>query len=374
MASLAPAVFKRGKVYYYRFQLDGCRVERSTREVSRDAAERVAEEAFRVAQLRARGEEPEPVLSELVEMWAKARAGSLEPRTIEGVCRFVRLHMKGIHSLPISQLTTQRVEEARAEYLASGHAKSSANQWMKDLRLLVKWAISCRMLRTMPWSVKPLKAQQKPKPVLPDHLASSWLAKVEELSQGEPAVGQAVRIMLGLGLRVSEASGARWEWLDLQRGTYTPGQTKGREAWPRPVPGWLLEDLRPRAKTFGFICLTREDGPVHPERIRRWMRAACQALGMQRLTPHRLRSTYATLLMESGVPIQDVQQVLGHKDSRTTLGYCKVNMERVVRAQITIADRMGMAGRKSGAPTHEEPRQEPEEVLPGVMRHEDEGE
>ena len=72
-------------------------------------------------------------------------------------------------------------------------------------------------------------------------------------------------------------------------------------------------------------------------------------IGIGDMDDARLRGTYATLLSEEGVPVQDVQRALGHKDVRTTLRYLEVDMQRVARAQIRLAQRLGMGRRESGA-------------------------
>jgi integrase len=86
-------------------------------------------------------------------------------------------------------------------------------------------------------------------------------------------------------------------------------------------------------------------------------------LGIKGLTPHRLRGTYATLLSEMGVPVQDIQKIMRHKDIKTTMAYLETNLERVRKAQNDLAQRTGMARRKSGAPFYADPHQTEERVL-----------
>jgi integrase len=147
--------------------------------------------------------------------------------------------------------------------------------------------------------------------------------------------------MLGMGLRESEASSARWEWLDMVRQSYTPGQTKGREADPVPVPGWLQDYLRPLRRSTGLI-VSHEDGTAFARGFTRSaIREANASVGISNITPHRLRGTFATLLSENGAPIQVVQRVLRHKDVRTTMGYLESDMSSAARAQARIADLCG---------------------------------
>lgn len=186
-----------------------------------------------------------------------------------------------------------------------------------------------------------LKVQKRPRTTLATTTAKTWFAAVDVKTANHPAVGTAIRMMFGLGLRESEAIGARWEWIDWERRTYTPGITKGREAEPVPMPDWLAEHLLPRRADSGLIVLTKTGRRYAPGFSRPVMKAANKAIGIDGLTPHRLRGTFATLLSESGVPIQTIQKVMRHKSAMTTMAYLEKNLDIAVSAQSKIANKIG---------------------------------
>lgn len=338
-----------GSKWHFRGQVAGVRFQRSTGEPLRNRAkaEQIALEAFEAARLRARGEEPEPILRQAVALWIQAHALRKSASHIENVDRFGRCHLGDLGDLNLTQLTTARVEEQLNAFLAS-HAKSYANQWLTYLRMVCKWAVRRRMIRAVPFDVPEIRLKRRPKPLLPTDRVMEFLAKVDRLTLSDPGLALVVRLQLGTGLRPSEARLARWEWVDFERATYTPGDTKGGEAVPRPLPPWLIEHLQLMAKPFGWMVATRKGVPVTPSRLGYLLTRACLTLDLPRLTPHRLRHTYATWLAECGTPIQDIQHILGHKDIHTTIRYLGVDLSRVQRAQLRIADRTGLAGRESG--------------------------
>ncbi len=344
-----PSLIRVGDVWHYRYQLDGRRVQRSTRETVRSRAEAVARDAWEAAKLRARGLEPEPTLRELVGLWERAHVLALSHGHVSLVVRNILRHGGEILDLRISEITTERVEAFRSAYLV-GHARSSANVLMAHLRLLYGWALRRRMIREIPWSVRMLKIQRRPKRMLPLLKTRRWLEEVDALAEREPSIALAIRLMVGMGLRVSEAVSARWEWLDLDRGTYTPGYTKDRGTVERLVPLWLLDDLRGIAKPWGLMVSTRDHHIVTAGRIQRVIDLACESVGIPRLTAHRLRGTYATLLSEAGAPPQDIMVAMGHKDIRTTMRYLEPDQQRVAQAQAVLAERMGIAGGKVAQP------------------------
>lgn len=326
----------------YSFWVDRKRTRRSTRETRIEPAWRVARDAYEAAKLRASGREPEPTLAGLVDQWVQAHRLILSDDHVDGVERWGRLHVASLRDLRLSQITTPLVEQARLAYLET-HSLSSARQWTITLALLFNWAIrDRRMIHERPWRVTAIKPQKAPKPRLDPSKSLAFLEAVDRVSR-DPALRMAIRLMLGLGLRCeSEALRARWDWLDTVRWMYTPGFTKGKEAWERPVPEWLRPALMSAWRPTGYIIPDRRGRLLTRRRIQGALDKACRLAGIARITAHALRHHYATELSESGVPIQDIQRVLAHKDLRTTISYLGVDLSRVVRGQARMAERLGL--------------------------------
>lgn len=333
-------LFRVGRVWHFRYQLDGVRVQRSTRETDRQRAENIANRAFRHARLWARGSREIPTLRELVAQWLVVHEPTASRAHVKVVATFGKLHLHELGEVLIDELSTDRVELTRVKHLET-HAPVSANQWLKVLRLLCNWAVRRGILPAMPFHVRALKLQRKPHALLPVKLVQDWLAAIDAREGDREGVSTAVRLMLGLGLRESETLSARWEWLDVERQLYTPGRTKGKEASPLPVPVWLLDYLMPRRQSSGLILTKANGSPYAAGFTRTAMLAANKAVGAPHITAHRLRGTFATLLSESGVPVQSIQRALRHKNLTTTAAYLEVNMETVAQGQRRIAEKIG---------------------------------
>lgn len=334
-------LFKVGKVWHYRFQISCARVQRSTRETVKHKADAVAEKAYNRAKLWARGDEEVPTLRALVVLWLDVHRPTVSAAHAKVVETFGRLHLFDLADVELDALTTELVEAARLEYLKT-HAPASANQWLNVLKLLCRWAVRRKMIPSLPWSVKLLKVQKRPRAMLPVPHTTKWLAAVDESDSEFGPVAVAVRLMLGIGLREVETITARWEWMDWVRHTYTPGITKGREADPLPVPDWLYTYLAARRNPSGLIVCRSDGSPCRPGFTRKIMLAANAACGVGHITAHRLRGTFATLLSEEGAPIHMVKRALRHKSINTTMAYLETNMDLVTRAQQRIANIAGL--------------------------------
>lgn len=337
---------RNGKTWHYRFQVAKQRVQRSTREKKKPRAEKVAQKAYDDAVVRANGGQPIPTLREMIAAWLEIHQPIRSPRHISSVKTFAKLHLYSLGDKQIGAITTTDIELARNSHLES-HKPSSTNHWLRLMKLIAMWAVKREIIQVLPWKVKMLKVQRKPRPMLPADVASTWFKAVDD-SARSPAVGTAVRLMFGIGLRESESSSARWEWIDWERATYTPGITKGREAKPVPMADWLIAHLAPLRRDSGLIA-PRRDGSQLPAGFSRnamaRANAACELVG---ITPHRLRGTFATMLSEAGVPLQTIQEVMRHKHPMTTIGYLEPNLATAAKAVNEIGRKIGNVRRESG--------------------------
>lgn len=336
----------KSKIWHYRFQVAGERVQRSTRLKVKHEAETVASRAYDAAVIRANGGQPVPTLAELFAEWELVRApiSSIAHRRAVDVVR--RLHLYDLGDLRVGNITTLHIERARNLYLVD-HKPASANAWLRVIKLMVHWAVKRDIIPQLPWRVAMLKVQKTPRTTLSLDLAGEWLAQIDAATTATPEVATAVRLLFGLGLREGEAATARWEWIDWQRKTYTAGITKGREAEPGPIPQWLLDYLAPLRKGEGLIAPRADGTQLQPGYARTSMNIANAKCSINGITPHRLRGSYATLLSEAGANIQTIQAVMRHKSPLTTMGYLEKNMDSVTLAQSKMAEKMGFGGRES---------------------------
>jgi integrase/recombinase XerD len=100
----------------------------------------------------------------------------------------------------------------------------------------------------------------------------------------------------------------------------------------------IVKKRRVAAGAGAALFLNRRGSPIRPQSIRSKLRKLAAEAGItRRVTPHMLRHTAATLLIETGVDIRFVQRLLGHSSIATTEIYTHVSDE-ALRTTLERAD------------------------------------
>jgi integrase len=101
------------------------------------------------------------------------------------------------------------------------------------------------------------------------------------------------------------------------------GQTKGRQSRSVPVPAFVLDALSVQCsgKAPDDLVFPGRDGGYlpRPKSQRGWFAGAVKRTGVQKITPHDLRHSCASLAISAGVNVLALQRMLGHKSAKVTL-------------------------------------------------------
>lgn len=134
----------------------------------------------------------------------------------------------------------------------------------------------------------------------------------------------------GSGLRVSEAVGLRVSNIDSQRMLLRVQQGKGRKDRYVMLPERLLTVLREywqAAKPIDYLFPSRsQQGHISRIAVYNACRRAAQQAGItKRVSPHTLRHSFATHLLEAGTDLRTIQLLMGHRNVATTALYTHVS-------------------------------------------------
>lgn len=264
-------------------------------------------------------------------------------RDLGQLASFLRRGRRGLPGAEIDDL-----RRFLAQLTSLGYARASIARRVGAIHTFYRWAVSRGVV-----SEDPAVLLGRPKVVsrLPVVLR---VPEVEALVEAPRAAEDATEIdaavalrdrailelMYGCGLRVSEVAGLTVDRVDRDRGRVT---VVGKGDKERDVPlgdvaretvsGWLT--VRPVLAPAGAPALfvNRRGRSIGPRDIRRLVgRYARATLSGRRVTPHTLRHSFATHLLEGGADIRAVQEMLGHASVATTQRYTHVSRSRLFEA------------------------------------------
>jgi integrase/recombinase XerD len=150
-----------------------------------------------------------------------------------------------------------------------------------------------------------------------------------------------LELLYATGMRASECMGLRLEDLNLGAGYAV---CTGKGARQRLVPvgaealAWVrryLRDVRPRAarrRDCGRLFLNPSGGPLSRQSLWTLVRRAAATAGLaRRVSPHVLRHSFASHLLQGGADLRSVQAMLGHADISTTQIYTHLPSSALTR-------------------------------------------
>jgi site-specific recombinase XerD len=180
--------------------------------------------------------------------------------------------------------------------------------------------------------VRPLRIVNEPRKA-PVVLSQEEVARLLEAAPGLKYKA-ALSVAYGAGLRVSEVANLKVSDIDSERMTLRIEQGKGQRDRYVMLSPQLLELLRDwwRASRPQVWLFPGQNpiNPMTPRQLNRAVHAAKDLAGIsKRVSPHTLRHSFATHLLEQGVDIRVIQVLLGHAKLETTALYTRVAVNTV---------------------------------------------
>jgi integron integrase len=320
---------------------------------------------------------PAPKFLDLIRDQIRLRHLSLSTETayVDWARRFIlfhgKRHPKDMGALEVEAFLTHLARERRV-------SASTQNQAKAALLFVYKHVLGIQL----PWLNEIVQASTHRK--LPIVLTTREVSLLLDELNG--TVGLFVQLLYGTGMRLMEGLRLRVQDIDLERFEITIREGKGRKDRVTMLPELLVPPLQTQlrnARQFHEADLAKGKGDVelpdafarkspraakawnwqwifpsgnlsidprsgverrhhlHPETIEKAIRRAAQRAGLpKRVTPHTLRHSFATHLLQAGQDIRTVQELLGHKSVETTMIYTHV-LNRGGHGVASPLDRMG---------------------------------
>ncbi len=271
--------------------------------------------------------EPGPavvVLGDVLNHWLARVRPTVSPNTYEHYRRDV-LACAPLAGLPIASVTLEHWQ-ALAHQLLKRWSRYHVAVWRGNISTAIRTAIPRYLFQNTIAGVKLPREQEEP--------PKAWTqAEVDRLLAA--AAGKThepwLLFSLGTGVRLGEARALVWRDVDLEARTAVirasldnttseRGPTKTRKLRVIDLPDEVVQILsalrkrQPPGQTlvFGYTPKRGKERAYRPRSYRSWLATRCVEAGVTPLPPHSARHTAASLMLDAGVPIQDVARQLGN--------------------------------------------------------------
>lgn len=335
-------LYRRGKVWWMTIIYDGGRVRRSTGTADRRLAQAILAK-LQVQIIEGRffetREEKQRTFGEMVQRYLQEVSVTKAPGST------LRDRQCADHLLPcfgdklVYQVSSKLLGEYKVKRRADGAAPATINKELGMVRHLFNVAI-----REWEWCRENPMHRVSMEPV--HNARDRWLTADEEgrlLSVSPSWLQELITFALNTGMRRGEILGLKWQDVDLARGVLVVMKSKNKEHRTIPLNArvfeLLVEKQSRRVKSQDLVFTTSSDTMRDERNLTRGFYVALEKSGVENLTFHDLRHTFATRLVHAGVDLYKVQRLLGHKSPVMTQRYAHHSPESL-RDGVAVLDRL----------------------------------
>jgi integrase len=314
------SVYKRGKVFYMNFTVNGQRIFKSTgKSTKREAREVEAAERKRV--LKQQGQSVQrnvgaTLLRDAIEQTyeAKWRYGKDSRRSYRRACNLADI----AGNIKLEDIDGSTVNKIVKCLEARGSSIATINRYLASLKTILRHM-------QQPTGFISLKKERKGRiRVLSQEEEKKIVQLLRDREHGKrrayfPEVGDLIEVLLDTGMRLSEALNMRYEDINFATGLISIWINKGDR--PRSVP------MTSRVRSI--LSVRGTGNPIQPFCIKdhqaetawRWVRKEMGLESDKEFVIHSTRHTCASRMVNAGIDLYVVKEVLGHSSIQVTEKY-----------------------------------------------------
>lgn len=293
--------------------------------------------------------EPEQLFSSFAwrwfEVYVKNNNKHSEIIGKESVLRFHLVPFFG--NTPLGKIKSLDIEEYKSRKTNDKLSGKTINNHLAVLRKCLNTAQEWSLIENVP-TIRFLKVQSFKVDYLSEEECELLLNKTKGV------IVEMILLALRTGLRFGELIALNWQDVNLDRKILTVdksiskglmGSTKSNKARYIPLSSDLTMALGAGINKSGFIFNNGNGQAMKQVPCCKALHRACRQAGVREIGWHLLRHTFASHLAQRGISLKAIQELLGHRDIRTTMRYAHLSPSEL-RSAIDVLD----PGKKFGQP------------------------
>ncbi len=229
--------------------------------------------------------------------------------------------------LSLEDVTAQSIRAFMRSLSGFGYANSSIARKLSAVKMFELYLLEKKVITSDPAAAvrSPRLAER-----LPRALSREGIEKlIAEAWKIKPCLrnGTILEVLYGCGVRVAELVSLRWEDVQLEERWI---KVRGKGDKERLVPfGKYAQDALTRwreecPRESEAVFPGKNGGTITVRTIHRLVVQAALQAGLEGVTPHSVRHSFATHMLEGGAPLNVLQELLGHENLLTTQKYLKI--------------------------------------------------
>ncbi|MEO5344103.1 MAG: site-specific integrase [Gammaproteobacteria bacterium SHHR-1] len=297
------------------------------------------------------GEEPERSFEELMLAYLNATGRTRRPKSQEAVLMHIKRLKETFAGVIMNRLQPALISQHIQARQVAGRSNATINRELEVLSAAITWAnregwrlpnpVSNRMLKEPEGRVRWITRAE-----------AAALLKAAEAEPKAPHLAPLILLALHTGMRRGEMLGLEWTRVDLHRNLVYLDAVHTKAGKRRSVPlnvlarSALLQQARFRSEhcpDSRWVFCKAEGKQVGD--VKRSFATACKRADILDFRFHDLRHTCAAWLVQAGVPLTEVRDVLGHSTIQMTERYAHLAPENARAAVALLANEVTIESR-----------------------------
>ncbi|HJP19527.1 MAG TPA: site-specific integrase [Nitrospinota bacterium] len=325
----------RNNTWHVDIMLDGQRIRQSTETTNRKLAQKIHAKIYSSiieGKYYPKSTGENRLFCEMMEKFVKEhrqyRGKIISQNTKESYAHSLKHLLPVFAEIPLKKITSERIERYMNDRETEGASPGSINREFSLLSVAFNNAIKWKWRKFNPCKdIEKLPEDNQRIKYLSATEVTKLYAKLPEYLK------PIVTVARFTGLRISNILELTWEKVDLFRKVIIIGKTKNGEPLGIPMNHTVSKTLNSLAKLLknntGLVFQNEANRKRSRHNVSSAFTRACRRAGIEDFRFHDLRHDFGSNLVQRGISIYSVKELMGHKDVRTTQRYAHLSPDKL---------------------------------------------